>query len=185
VCGILFLGNPAGPHWLAPLALHDALPISEEQRQTWLPKMAEGSVIGCFGLTEPDSGSDPSSMRTRAHRDGEDWILNGRKMWITNGSIADVAVIWAETEDGVRGFIVPSGTPGFTQNTIHQKMSLRASDTGELVLDDVRLPGDAVLPGVTGLRGPLSCLSEARFGILFGALGAGRASYDAARTYAQ
>lgn len=158
---------------------------SEEQRQTWLPKMAEGSVIGCFGLTEPDSGSDPSSMRTRAHRDGEDWILNGRKMWITNGSIADVAVIWAETEDGVRGFIVPSGTPGFTQNTIHQKMSLRASDTGELVLDDVRLPGDAVLPGVTGLRGPLSCLSEARFGILFGALGAGRASYDAARTYAQ
>lgn len=158
---------------------------SEEQRQTWLPKMAEGSVIGCFGLTEPDSGSDPGSMRTRAHRDGEDWILNGRKMWITNGSIADVAVVWAETEDGVRGFIVPSGTPGFTQNTIHQKMSLRASDTGELVLDDVRLPGDAVLPGVTGLRGPLSCLSEARFGILFGALGAGRASYDAARTYAQ
>jgi len=158
---------------------------SEEQRQTWLPKMAEGSVIGCFGLTEPDSGSDPGSMRTRAHRDGEDWILNGRKMWITNGSIADVAVVWAETEDGVRGFIVPSGTPGFTKNTIHQKMSLRASDTGELVLDDVRLPGDAVLPGVTGLRGPLSCLSEARFGILFGALGAGRASYDAARTYAQ
>src|SRR5690625_1425190 len=157
---------------------------SEEQRKTWLPKMAEGSTIGCFGLTEPDSGSDPSSMRTHARRNGDDWILNGRKMWITNGSIADVAVVWAETEDGVRGFIVPSGTPGFMQNTIQQKLSLRASDTGELVLDDVRVPYDAVLPGVCGLRGPLSCLSEARFGILFGALGASRTAYGSARTYA-
>lgn len=158
---------------------------SEEQRQEWLPSMADGTSIGCFGLTEPDSGSDPGSMRTRAHRDGDDWILNGRKMWITNGSIADVAVVWAETEEGVRGFIVPSGTPGFTQNQIQQKMSLRASDTGELALDDVRLPSSSMLPGARGLRGPLSCLSEARFGILFGALGAGRAAYDAARTYAQ
>lgn len=157
---------------------------SEEQREQWLPGMAAGSLIGCFGLTEPDSGSDLSSMRTRARRDGDDWVLNGRKMWITNGSIADVAVVWAATDEGVRGFIVPSGTTGFGQNQIHQKMSLRASDTGELVLDEVRLPTEAVLPGVHGLRGPLSCLSEARFGILFGALGAARASYAAARSYA-
>lgn len=157
---------------------------SEEQREQWLPGMAAGSLIGCFGLTEPDSGSDLSSMRTRARRDGDDWVLNGRKMWITNGSIADVAVVWAATDEGVRGFIVPSGTTGFGQNQIHQKMSLRASDTGELVLDEVRLPTEAVLPGVRGLRGPLSCLSEARFGILFGALGAARASYAAARSYA-
>ncbi|MHB1614763.1 MAG: acyl-CoA dehydrogenase family protein [Actinomycetes bacterium] len=157
---------------------------SQEQCEQWLPPMATGSTIGCFGLTEPDSGSDPGSMRTRARRDGSDWILNGRKMWITNGSIADVAVVWAETDEGVRGFLVPSGTPGFGQYQIHQKMSLRASDTGELVLDDVRLPDAAVLPGVHGLRGPLSCLTEARFGILFGALGAARASYAAARSYA-
>ena len=156
---------------------------SEEQREQWLPQMAAGSAIGCFGLTEPDSGSDPGSMRTRAQRDGDDWVLNGSKTWITNGSIADVAVVWAVTDEGVRGFVVPSGTPGFAQNKISQKMSLRASDTGELVLDDVRLPADAVLPGVTGLKGPLSCLSEARFGILFGALGAARASYAAARSY--
>ncbi|HZJ04989.1 MAG TPA: acyl-CoA dehydrogenase family protein [Nocardioidaceae bacterium] len=156
---------------------------SDEQREQWLPQMAAGTAIGCFGLTEPDSGSDPGSMRTRAHRDGDDWVLNGSKTWITNGSIADVAVVWAVTDEGVRGFVVPSGTPGFAQNKISQKMSLRASDTGELVLDDVRLPADAVLPGVTGLKGPLSCLSEARFGILFGALGAARASYAAARSY--
>jgi len=157
---------------------------SEEQKEHWLPQMAAGTAIGCFGLTEPDSGSDPGSMTTRARRDGDDWVLSGRKTWITNGSIADVAVVWATTDEGVRGFVVPSGTPGFQQNAIHHKMSLRASDTGELVLDDVRLPADAVLPGVTGLRGPLSCLSEARFGILFGALGAGRASYAAALSYA-
>jgi glutaryl-CoA dehydrogenase len=161
---------------------------SEKQKEQWLPQMAAGTAIGCFGLTEPDSGSDPGSMITRARRDGDgdgaDWVLNGRKTWITNGSIADVAVVWATTDEGVRGFVVPSGVPGFQQNAIHHKMSLRASDTGELVLDDVRLPDDAVLPGVTGLKGPLSCLSEARFGILFGALGAGRASYAAARSYA-
>ena len=157
---------------------------SEEQRERWLPGMAAGTTIGCFGLTEPDSGSDPGSMRTRARRDGDDWVLNGRKMWITNGSIADVAVVWAMTDDGIRGFIVPGGTPGFVQNQVHHKMSLRASDTGELVLDDVRLPGNAVLPGVRGLKGPLSCLSEARFGILFGALGAARSSYASALSYA-
>jgi glutaryl-CoA dehydrogenase len=157
---------------------------SEEQKQQWLPQMASGTAIGCFGLTEPDSGSDPGSMTTRARRDGDDWVLDGRKMWITNGSIADVAVVWAMTDEGVRGFVVPRGTQGFEQNAVHHKMSLRASDTGELVLDGVRLPSDAALPGVTGLRGPLSCLSEARFGILFGALGAGRASYAAARSYA-
>jgi glutaryl-CoA dehydrogenase len=157
---------------------------SDEQKEEWLPRMAAGEVIGCFGLTEPDSGSDPGSMRTRARRDGDDWVLDGRKMWITNGSIADVAVVWATTDDGVRGFVVPRGTPGFQQNPVHHKMSLRASDTGELVLDDVRLPASAMLPGVKGLRGPLSCLSEARFGILFGALGAGRACYAAARSYA-
>ncbi|MGE2736304.1 acyl-CoA dehydrogenase family protein [Mycolicibacterium vaccae] len=157
---------------------------SEEQRQQWLPGMASGEYIGCFGLTEPDSGSDPASMRTRARRDGSDWILSGAKMWITNGAIADLAVVWAQTEEGVRGFIVPSGTPGFGQREIHHKMSLRASSTGELTFDDVRLPADAVLPGVVGLRGPLSCLNEARFGILFGALGAGRASFEAAVDYA-
>ncbi|MGE2732080.1 acyl-CoA dehydrogenase family protein [Mycolicibacterium vaccae] len=157
---------------------------SEEQRQQWLPGMASGEYIGCFGLTEPDSGSDPASMRTRARRDGSDWILSGAKMWITNGAIADLAVVWAQTEEGVRGFIVPSGTTGFGQREIHHKMSLRASSTGELTFDDVRLPADAVLPGVVGLRGPLSCLNEARFGILFGALGAGRASFEAAVDYA-
>ncbi|MGE0218992.1 acyl-CoA dehydrogenase family protein [Mycolicibacterium sp.] len=157
---------------------------SEEQRAQWLPGMASGELIGCFGLTEPDSGSDPSSMRTAAHRDGSDWILNGTKTWITNGPIADVAVVWARTDEGVRGFVVPTGTPGFEQREIHHKMSLRASATGELVFDDVRLPADAVLPGVIGMRGPLSCLDEARFGILFGALGAGRAAFEAAVGYA-
>jgi glutaryl-CoA dehydrogenase len=156
---------------------------SEQQKQQWLPGMASGELVGCFGLTEPDSGSDPGSMRTYARQDGEDWVLNGSKTWITNGNIADVAVVWARTEDGIRGFIVPAGTPGFEQRTIHHKMSLRASETGELVFDNCRLPGDAMLPEARGLRGPLSCLNEARFGILFGALGAGRATFTAAVDY--
>ena len=156
---------------------------SEAQKQQWLPGMATGDIIGCFGLTEPDSGSDPGSMRTFAKRDGDDWIINGTKMWITNGSIADVAVVWAGTDLGIRGFIVPTDTPGFSANTIHKKMSLRASITSELVLDNVRLPDDAVLPEVQGLKGPLSCLNEARFGILFGAVGAARACYEAALSY--
>jgi glutaryl-CoA dehydrogenase len=156
---------------------------SEEQKQQWLPGMAAGEIVGCFGLTEPDSGSDPGSMRTNARRDGVDWVLNGSKMWITNGNVADVAVVWARTDEGIRGFVVPSGTPGFEQRTIHRKMSLRASETGELVFNDVRLPGDAMLPGAQGLKGPLSCLDEARFGILYGALGAGRASFAAAVDY--
>ena len=157
---------------------------SEEQRQRWLPSMATGDAIGCFGLTEPDQGSDPSSMRTHAKRDGADWVLNGTKMWITNGGIADVAVVWAATDEGVRGFLVPRGTPGFAANNIERKLSLRASVTSELVLDDVRLPDTAVLPGVKGMRGPLSCLSEARFGIIWGALGAARACYECALDYA-
>ena len=156
---------------------------SEEQKQEWLPRMAAGEAIGCFGLTEPDSGSDPGSMRTNARRDGGDWVLNGTKMWITNGGIADVAVIWARTDGGVRGFVVPTDTPGFSANNLHKKMSLRASVTSELVLDNVRLPESAVLPGVSGLRGPLSCLNEARFGILFGVVGAARACYEAALDY--
>ncbi len=157
---------------------------SEEQKQEWLPRMAAGEAIGCFGLTEPDSGSDPSSMRTNARRDGADWILNGSKMWITNGGIADVAVVWARTDEGIRGFVVPADTPGFSTNDVHRKLSLRASVTSELVFDDVRLPADAVLPGVASMRGPLSCLNEARFGILFGAVGAARACYEAALDYA-
>ncbi|PRZ43001.1 glutaryl-CoA dehydrogenase [Antricoccus suffuscus] len=157
---------------------------SEEQKQQWLPDMAAGKKIGCFGLTEPDHGSDPGHMSTRAKKDGSDWIINGAKMWITNGPIADVAVVWADTEEGVRGFVVPTDTPGFTANEIKHKGSLRMSKTGELVFDNLRLPADAVLPEVKGLRGPLSCLSEARFGILFGALGAGRSCYETARDYA-
>ncbi|GAA4619119.1 acyl-CoA dehydrogenase family protein [Actinoallomurus liliacearum] len=158
---------------------------SEEQKQEWLPRMAAGRAIGCFGLTEPDHGSDPANMRTHAKREGSDWILNGSKMWITNGSIADVAVVWARTDDGVRGFLVPRGTPGFTTRDVHKKLSLRASVTSELTLDDVRLPEDAMLPGVRGLRGPLGCLSEARYGIIWGALGAGRACYETAVEYAR
>jgi glutaryl-CoA dehydrogenase len=158
---------------------------SEEQKQEWLPQMAAGEAVGCFGLTEADSGSDPGSMRTHARSDGADWVLNGSKMWITNGSIADVAVVWARTDDGIRGFVVPTDTPGFSTNLIHHKLSLRASITSELVLDDVRLPADAVLPGVAGLKGPLSCLNEARFGILFGAVGAARACYEAALDYSK
>ncbi|MBP2472653.1 glutaryl-CoA dehydrogenase [Crossiella equi] len=157
---------------------------SEEQKQRWLPEMAAGRAIGCFGLTEPDHGSDPGSMRTTAKRDGDDWVLNGSKMWITNGGLADVAVVWAQTEEGVRGFLVPKGTPGFTTRDISHKLSLRASVTSELFLDDVRLPADARLPLAEGLRGPLSCLSEARFGIIFGSLGAAKDSLDSALEYA-
>jgi len=158
---------------------------SEEQKQQWLPGMAAGDLIGCFGLTEADAGSDPSSMRTVARHDGADWVLNGSKMWITSGGLSDLAVVWAKAEEGIRGFIVPRNTPGFTTNDIHKKMSLRASVTSELVLDDVRLPADAVLPGVVGLKGPLSCLNEARYGILWGAVGAARACYEAALDYAK
>lgn len=158
---------------------------SEEQKQQWLPAMAAGEKIGCFGLTEPDSGSDAASMRTSAKRDGSDWILNGSKMWITNGGIADVAVVWARTDEGIRGFIVPTDTRGFSTNDIHNKVSLRASVTSELVFENVRLPADAVLPNVVGMKGPLSCLNEARFGILFGAVGAARACYEAALSYAK
>jgi glutaryl-CoA dehydrogenase len=168
---------------------------SEEQKQEWLPRMAAGEAIGCFGLTEPDAGSDPGSMRTTAKRSGDDWVLNGTKMWITNGSLADVAVVWARTDErsgdereardsGIRGFLVPRGTPGFSTQDIHQKLSLRASVTSELILDDVRLPASAQLPEADGLRAPLACLSEARFGIVFGAVGAARACYEAALDYA-
>jgi glutaryl-CoA dehydrogenase len=157
---------------------------SEEQKQEWLPRMAAGEAIGCFGLTEPDAGSDPASMRTMAKRDGDDWVLSGTKMWITNGSLSDVAVVWARTGDGIRGFLVPRDAPGFTTQDIHQKMSLRASVTSELILDDVRLPASAQLPEAEGLKAPLACLNEARFGIVFGAIGAARACYEAALEYA-
>jgi glutaryl-CoA dehydrogenase len=159
---------------------------TEEQKDRWLPAMAAGEAIGCFGLTEPDHGSDPASMRTRARRDGDDWVLDGSKMWITNGSIADVAVVWAnagEEHGGIRGFVVPTDTPGFSAPEIKHKLSLRASVTSELVLQGVRLPGDAVFPDVRGLKGPLSCLSEARYGIVWGSLGAARSSLDTARRY--
>jgi glutaryl-CoA dehydrogenase len=159
---------------------------SEEQKERWLPSMHTGEVIGCFGLTEPDAGSDPGSMRTHARRDGSDWILNGAKMWITNGTIADIAIVWARTDDGaIRGFIVEKDMPGFSAPEIHRKLSLRASVTSELVLQDVRVPEENVLPGATTLRGPLSCLNEARFGIVWGSVGAGRACFEAALDYAK
>ncbi|MFP5347651.1 MAG: acyl-CoA dehydrogenase family protein [Actinomycetes bacterium] len=158
---------------------------SEEQKQQWLPAMAAGEAIGCFGLTEPDAGSDPGSMRTRARRDGDDWVLDGRKMWITNGSVADVAVVWAQTDDGIRGFVVPTDTPGFSAPLIKHKLSLRASVTSELVLDGVRLPAEAMLPEVRGLKGPLSCLNEARYGIVWGAMGAARSSFETALQYSK
>ncbi|SER92163.1 acyl-CoA dehydrogenase family protein [Streptomyces qinglanensis] len=157
---------------------------SEEQKQRWLPPMAAGEVIGCFGLTEPDHGSDPGGMRTHARRDGADWVLTGRKMWITNGSVAGVAVVWARTEEGVRGFVVPTDAPGFSAPEIKHKWSLRASVTSELVLDEVRLPADAVLPEARGLRGPLSCLSHARYGIVWGSMGAARSCFETALAYA-
>jgi glutaryl-CoA dehydrogenase len=158
---------------------------SDSQKEEWLPRMAAGEAIGCFGLTEPDRGSDPGSMLTSARRDGSDWVLNGTKMWITNGSIADVAVVWARTDGGVRGFLVPRGARGFTARDIHKKLALRASITSELHFDDVRLPESSVLPGVTGLKGPLSCLTEARFGILWGVTGSARACLSSAVSYAK
>ncbi len=158
---------------------------SEEQKQRWLPPMAQGEVIGCFGLTEPDSGSDPGSMRTTARHDGNSYVLNGTKMWITNGGIADLAVVWAQAEDGIRGFLVERGTPGFTTSDIHHKLSLRASVTSELHFEDCRVPAEHMLPNVRGLRGPLSCLDEARYGIAWGATGAACACYEAALDYAR
>jgi glutaryl-CoA dehydrogenase len=157
---------------------------SEEQKQRWLPEMAKGNAIGCFGLTEPDSGSDPGSMRTRARRDGSDWVLTGTKMWITNGSIADVSVVWARTAEGVRGFLLEKGMPGFTANDIKHKISLRASITSELIMDEVRLPASAELPGAQGLRAPLGCLTEARFGIVWGVTGSARDALAATLDYA-
>ena len=167
---------------LAMFAIHHY--GSEEQKQQWLPGMAAGTTIGCFGLTEPDFGSNPGGMRTHAKRNGDDWVLNGTKMWITNGSVADVAVVWARTEDGIRGFVVPTDSPGFSAPEITAKMSLRASVTSELVLEDVRLPAEAMLPEAKGLSGPLGCLNEARFGIVFGALGAARDCLETAIEYA-
>ena len=158
---------------------------SEEQKQEWLPRLASGDAIGCFGLTEADFGSNPAGMRTRARRSGTDWVINGTKMWITNGNLADVATVWAQTDDGIRGFLVPTGTTGFTANTISRKLSLRASVTSELVLDNVRLPADAQLPEAAGLGAPLSCLNEARFGIVFGAMGAARDALEATIAYTQ
>ncbi|SRR6266567_979541 len=158
---------------------------SEEQKERWLPPMAAGEIVGCFGLTEPDFGSDPSGMRTFARLDGGDWILSGTKMWITNGGIADVAVVWAQTDDGIRGFVVPRDTRGFETRDIERKLSLRASVTSELVFDECRLPGDAILPGVRGLRGPLSTLNEARFGIIWGVMGAARTCFEMAVEYSK
>jgi glutaryl-CoA dehydrogenase len=158
---------------------------SEEQKNEWLPKMATGDAIGCFGLTEADFGSNPQGMLTNAKRSGDDWILNGSKMWITNGSIADVAIVWAQTADGISGFVVPTKTPGFSATQIKSKLSLRASVTSELVFQDVRLPASAILPNVKGLKGPMSCLNEARFGILFGVVGAARDCLEVATDYAR
>ncbi|HEX5495551.1 MAG TPA: acyl-CoA dehydrogenase family protein [Mycobacteriales bacterium] len=158
---------------------------SDEQKERWLPAMARGEAVGCFGLTEPDSGSDPGSMRTSARWDGSDWILHGTKMWITNGEWADVAVVWARTEEGVRGFLVPRGTPGFSARSVGRKLSLRASVTSELSFDDCRLPADAQLPGARGLGGPLTCLTEARFGIIWGSMGAARDCLATALDYAR
>jgi glutaryl-CoA dehydrogenase len=168
---------------LAMYAIHSF--GSDEQKAEWLPRMRTGDAIGCFGLSEPDSGSDPGSMRTFAKRDGEDWRLSGTKMWITNGSVSDVAIVWANTDDGIRGFAVPTDSPGFSAPDIHKKLSLRASVTSELVMDDVRLPASAMLPGVEGLKGPLSCLNEARFGIIWGVMGAARSCFDTALTYSK
>ncbi|NUR06931.1 MAG: acyl-CoA dehydrogenase [Nocardioidaceae bacterium] len=156
---------------------------TDAHKDEWLPRMAGGELLGCFGLTEPDAGSDPGSMRTRARRDGDDWVLNGSKMWITNGTLAAVAIVWAQTDEGIRGFVVPTDAKGFHADKIQRKLSLRASVTAELSFDDLRLPGDAVFPEVRGLKGPLSCLNEARYGILWGAVGAARACYEEALAY--
>jgi glutaryl-CoA dehydrogenase len=156
---------------------------SEEHKETWLPSMATGEKLGCFGLTESDAGSDPGSMKTRARKDGDDWVLNGSKMWITNGTLAAVAVVWAQTDHGIRGFVVPTDTRGFSAHKIGRKLSLRASVTAELTFDDVRLPADAVFPEVRGLKGPLSCLNEARYGIVWGAVGAARACLEESLSY--
>jgi glutaryl-CoA dehydrogenase len=158
---------------------------TEEQKERWLPPMARGEVVGCFGLTEADHGSDPGRMRTTARRDGDGWVISGTKMWITNGGIADLAIVWANTDDGIRGFLVPTDTPGFSTRDVHRKLSLRASVTSELILDEVRVGEDALLPGVSGLKGPLSCLSEARFGIIWGAVGAARACFEASLGYSK
>jgi len=158
---------------------------SPEQKERWIPPLAAGKAIGCFGLTEPDFGSNPGGMRTRAVRDGDDWILNGEKAWITNGSIADVAVVWARTADGMRGFLVERGRPGFSTVDHHGKYSLRASVTSQLVFQECRLPADAALPGATGLKNPLSCLTQARYGIAWGALGSAMATFEAALDYAK
>jgi glutaryl-CoA dehydrogenase len=156
---------------------------SEEQKEEWLPRMATGEAIGCFGLTEPDAGSDPASMKTRARREGDDWVINGSKMWITNGTFADVAVVWAQTDEGIRGFAVPTDTKGFSAHKIQRKLSLRASVTAELAFDDLRVPGDAAFPEVRGLKGPLSCLNEARYGIVWGVVGAARACLEESLAY--
>lgn len=154
------------------------------QKEQWLPAMAAGEVIGCFGLTEPDAGSDPAAMSTTARPDGDGWVLSGTKLWITNGTIADLAVVWARTPDGIGGFLVPTTTPGFSAREVPRKLSLRASATAELTLEECRVPGDHRLPGARSLRGPLTCLDEARFGIAFGVLGAARSCFETARTYA-
>jgi glutaryl-CoA dehydrogenase len=179
--GIRSLASVQGS--LAMFAIHRF--GSETHREEWLPRMATGELIGCFGLTEPDAGSDPGAMRTRARRDGTDWVLDGTKMWITNGSIADVAIVWAQTDDGIRGFVVPTDAAGFSAPKITGKLSMRASVTSELVLDGVRLPAEAMLPEAEGLSAPLTCLTQARFGIAFGALGAARDSLETALSYAR
>ena len=158
---------------------------SEEQKNEWLPAMARGEKIGCFGLTEPDFGSNPAGMRTTARRVGSDWGIDGTKMWITNGSFADVAIVWANTDEGIAGFVVPTTTKGFSSNAIHRKLSLRASVTSELILDNVRVPDSARLPGARGLGGPLACLNEARYGIIWGVMGAARSCYATALEYAK
>jgi glutaryl-CoA dehydrogenase len=158
---------------------------SEEQKNEWLPRMAAGEIVGCFGLTEPDFGSDPSGIRTSAHRDGDDWVIDGTKAWITNGGIADVAIVWAQTDEGIRGFIVPAKTKGFSTHPIERKLSLRASVTSELNFQNCRVPAGAALPEVRGLRGPLACLNEARYGVLWGAMGAARSCYETALDYAK
>ncbi len=166
---------------LAMFALHRW--GSEQHKEEWLPRMATGEAIGCFGLTESDAGSDPGSMKTHARQDGGDWVLNGSKMWITNGTLADVAVVWAQTDEGIRGFAVPTDTKGFEAHKIKRKLSLRASVTAELAFDDLRLPADAAFPEVRGLKGPLSCLNEARFGIVWGVVGAARACLEESLSY--